>query len=69
MTATIKAIKARCPFCPAKGEKEKPVFSVKSDGLNSAICGEHLWSFLQAKDESAQEPPAKGKVPAGHEGG
>jgi len=58
MNATIKATRGRCPFCPVKGEKEKSVFSVKADGLNSTICGEHLWSFLQAKEEPQEQPEA-----------
>jgi hypothetical protein len=64
MNATIKAAKGRCPFCPAKGG-EKPVFSVKAEGLTTLICGEHLWGYLHAKEE-AQPVPQNGE-PVVHE--
>jgi hypothetical protein len=60
MTAAIRAAKGKCPFCPAKGEKA--VFSVNAEGfLNSLICGEHLWNFLQAKEEAPAESPPNGQ--------
>ena len=65
MDGTIRAVKGRCPFCPVKGEKERPVFAVKADGLTTLICGEHLWSYLQAKEEP-QEAPQNGQPVGQH---
>jgi len=65
MNAFIKPTKARCPFCPAKGNsKEQPIFSVKAEGLATVICGDHLWGFLSAQEEQAA--PQNGQ-PAFHE--
>ena len=54
MTGSIKPTKGRCPFCPTKGGKEQTLFAVKTEGLATVICGEHLWGYLQAQEEAAQ---------------
>lgn len=56
MKASIEAASGKCPFCPAKGSKEQPLFVVRSEVYNGRLCGEHLHALIsQEKDPAAPE--------------
>lgn len=55
----IDAVRGQCPLC--KGERERPLFVVRSEVYNGRLCGEHLHGLVRrAKEEEGRAAPQDG---------
>lgn len=57
----IDAVRGKCPLC--RGERERPLFVVRSEVYNGRLCGEHLHGLVRGAKEVEERPVPRDDEP------